>query len=63
MMEDLNVKIVELPPMRVASTLGFGTGPEEIAWNRMTAWAKQKGTSKGTAMQSYINLVDKLKKA
>jgi DNA gyrase inhibitor GyrI len=42
-MEPLTVKIVELKPMRVASTLGFSAGPEKQAWDRMTAWAQHKG--------------------
>jgi AraC family transcriptional regulator len=42
-MSELNVKIVRLEPMRVASTQGFGQGPEEQATNKMHAWLTKKG--------------------
>jgi AraC family transcriptional regulator len=42
-MSDLDVGIVTLPPLRVASFHGFGTGPETIAWQKMEAWATAKG--------------------
>jgi DNA gyrase inhibitor GyrI len=42
-MNTLNVKIVQLEPLRVASAHGFGQGPEGIAWDKMQAWAKQRG--------------------
>lgn len=38
-MNELKVKIVELPPMKVASFHGFGTGPEDIALAAMQEWA------------------------
>ncbi len=31
----IDVRIVSLPPMRVASTYGFGEHPEPIAWENM----------------------------
>ena len=37
------VRIVELEPMRVASTYGFGDSPEEAAWQEMYAWANPRG--------------------
>ena len=39
----MDVHIVTLQPMRVASAYGFGTNPEEQAWQKLEAWAKQKG--------------------
>jgi len=42
-MSDLNVRIVKLEPMRVASFHGFGESPEDEAWNKLVAWAKPKG--------------------
>lgn len=39
MNDNLNVRIIELPPMRVASVLGFGAEPEMLAWNKLLAWA------------------------
>ena len=40
-MSDLEVKIVQLDRMRVASAYGFGTEPEGIAWEKMQAFAKK----------------------
>jgi AraC family transcriptional regulator len=42
-MDDLKVKIVKLPPLRVICINGFGEGPEAQAWEKMIAWAKAKG--------------------
>jgi DNA gyrase inhibitor GyrI len=42
-METLDVRIVQLEPLRVASAHGFGSGPEGIAWDKLSAWAKQHG--------------------
>ncbi len=39
--EALDVRIVQLPPMRVAVAYGFGPNPESIAWDRLMAWAKE----------------------
>jgi DNA gyrase inhibitor GyrI len=39
-MEQLEVRIVTLPPMRVACVNGFGPSPEDEAFSKMTAWAK-----------------------
>ncbi len=37
------VDIVSLKPMRVASAYGFGTNPEELAWQKLVKWASAKG--------------------
>ena len=42
-MSDLDVRIVKLEPVRVASFHGFGESPEDEAWNKLVAWAKPKG--------------------
>jgi AraC family transcriptional regulator len=42
-MSELEVRIVKLEPMRVASAHGFGRNPEEQAWNKLLAWAKPQG--------------------
>ena len=42
-MSELDVRIVELPPLRVASFHGFGEGPEDIAWAKLEAWAQPRG--------------------
>jgi DNA gyrase inhibitor GyrI len=42
-MEAEKVKIVSLPWMRVASAWGFGSSPEEMAWNTLEGWAQPLG--------------------
>ncbi len=42
-MSELEVRIVELPPMRVASGLGFGNEPEMLAWDKIFNFLKEKG--------------------
>lgn len=42
-MNDLEVRIVNLEPMRVAYALGYGESPEEIAWDKIIKWARSKG--------------------
>jgi DNA gyrase inhibitor GyrI len=42
-MDELEVRIVKLEPMRVASVWGFGKEPETEAWAKLEAWAKPKG--------------------
>ena len=42
-MNELNVRVVRLEPMRVASFHGFGTSPEHEAAKRLIAWAEPRG--------------------
>ena len=42
-MSELEVRIVRLEPMRVASAHGFGQSPEGEAWDKILTWAKSKG--------------------
>jgi DNA gyrase inhibitor GyrI len=42
-MSDLDVRIVELEPMRVASFLGFGPNPETEAFQKLDTWARPRG--------------------
>jgi DNA gyrase inhibitor GyrI len=42
-MNTLDVRIVTLDPMRVASVLGFGPSPEMAAWQKLAAWAGPRG--------------------
>ena len=42
-MEALNVRIVRLDPMRVASAYGFGPSPEDIVWQTLLDWGKAGG--------------------
>ncbi len=46
-MSKLDVKIVTLEPMRVASVLGFGSSPEEIAHKKMEAFLEANGLVDG----------------
>jgi DNA gyrase inhibitor GyrI len=45
-MSEKNVRIVKLEPMQVASFLGFGPSPEEVAFEKLNAWAGPKGILK-----------------
>ena len=42
-MSALDVRIVKLEPMRMASVWGFGESPEEEAWQKLHAWAEPRG--------------------
>jgi len=42
-MEQLDVRIVRLAPMRVASVHAFGASPEHLAWEKLKAWATPRG--------------------
>ena len=42
-MTELDVRIVKLEPMRVASVYGFGASPEIQTMEKLIAWAKPKG--------------------
>jgi effector-binding domain-containing protein len=53
-MSQLEVRIVKLPPMRVASALGFGTQPENQAWKMIQTFAKANGIDlKSEGVQTY----------
>ncbi len=43
MTDELDIKIVRLAPMRVACVNGFGTEPENQAFNKMREYVKGKG--------------------
>ena len=42
-MEQLDVRMVRLAPMRVASVHGYGDSPERLAWEKLQAWAAPRG--------------------
>ena len=42
-MSEFEVHIVRLPPLRVASVLGFGQEPELQGREKLDAWAKPRG--------------------
>ena len=48
-MSELDVKVVEMPPMRVASAHGFGESPEMLAWEKILAFGGSKGIDVGQA--------------
>ena len=42
-MSGLEVRIITLEPMRVASVHAFGASPEEKAFSKLIAWARPRG--------------------
>ena len=42
-MTELDVRIVTLEPMRVASAHAYSASPEGEAWDKLIAWARPKG--------------------
>ena len=46
-MTQLDVRIVDLLPMRVASALGYGTHPEDLAWQKISGFAATLGLKPG----------------
>lgn len=46
-MSELQVEIVRLDPMRVASFYGFGPAPEAAAAGKLLAWAELRGLWEG----------------
>lgn len=45
-MEPLDVRIVNLPPLHVASAHAYGATPENDAWDKLVAWAEPRGLLK-----------------
>ncbi len=45
-MDELNVRIINLPPLRVASVHAYSTSPEHDAWTRLVDWAGPRGLLK-----------------
>lgn len=55
-MSNLDVRIVKLPPMRVACVNGFGESPEGMAFDKMKAWAEAHNlTGKPHRLFGYNN--------
>lgn len=42
-MDNIEIRLVTLEPMRVASLYGFGEQPENQAWEKLFAYAKPRG--------------------
>ena len=53
-MEPIEVHIVQLAPMRVASAHGFGASPETLAWDKLTTWAKERGLWQDAAPRRFF---------
>lgn len=47
-MNQTDVKIQELPDLRVASVIGYGASPEMLSIEKMVAWAKPLGLLEST---------------
>ncbi len=56
-MHELDVGIVRLEPMRVASFRGFGTSPEHEAARKLIAWAKPRGLLDGLSEEERIRTI------
>jgi AraC family transcriptional regulator len=52
-MNEFDVRIVKLEPMRVASALGFGATPESDAWNMLRDWAEPLGLLDAPGSRSF----------
>ena len=46
-MSKIDVRIVELPAMRMISAYGFGQEPENMAWEKVMGFARSQGLMKG----------------
>ncbi len=49
----LTVRIVQLPPLRVASAYGFGESPEAQAWQTLLDWARARGLAGWSAHRFF----------
>ncbi len=47
------VRIVRLEPLHVASFYGFSQEPEQLAWRKLTAWAKPRGFLDNAALKQH----------
>ena len=46
-MSEIKVRIVQLEPLRMLSSYGYGKEPESIAWEKLNAFMQKKGLVKG----------------
>lgn len=47
-MTEPDIRIIDLEPMRVAATLGFGPTPEIEAWEKLLKWARANSLLDGS---------------
>lgn len=52
-MSEIEVRIVRLEPLRVASAYAFGEQPELQAWEKILTWAKSQGIEDLTAHRFF----------
>lgn len=52
-MSELEVRIVELEPLRVACVNAYGESPEQDSWMAMEAWAKPKGLLQVPGLRTF----------
>jgi DNA gyrase inhibitor GyrI len=45
-MNQTNIKLTKIKPMRVASIYSFGVNPEEEVWEKLSSWAEPRGLLK-----------------
>lgn len=53
-METVDIRILSLPPLRVASALGFGSQPETIAWDKILAFVREKNLKQAVPPPRYF---------
>ena len=46
-MSEIKVRIVKLEPMRMVAAYGFGTQPEDIAWDKITGFVEKHNLKVG----------------
>jgi DNA gyrase inhibitor GyrI len=53
-MSELDVRIVQLAPMRVLSAYGFGESPEAEAWQKLLAFVQTRGLLDGAEKYRFF---------
>ena len=57
-MQDIEVRIVDLAPMRVVSAYGFCESPEPVAWQRIKDWIARNGLADEIARHRFYGFND-----
>ncbi len=52
-MTEMEVRIIRLDPLRVATAHGFGDSPEGIAFDKLFTWAQAQGLMDGAPPQTF----------
>ena len=52
-MSELDVRIITLPALKVVSALGFGSGPELVAWDKLFKFLQTRGLWKEMESLEY----------